>query len=204
MSEVAVIGTGGIHIPELRPRGGEWPVAPNFPIPGQRTASSRPPQYLPQQAPIISTVEAKAFDALVKAKVLTSKVATHLPDSLRKRLFLALDRLHEIEEWEQGDSPVLEQSFNTFMRSTLVLKPARWPSIGMTVAGYLFATWGNATDRITVEYLEADWAQWTVSFVNEAGQIVRGAGTSPALEIRRYVSAYKPEHWFDEIRQVTT
>src|SRR5947207_2982898 len=73
-----------------------------------------------------STIQASAaekglpeqvFEALAAAKILTSQVAMHLERAWRDRLFQQLDTLHDTSEWEEGDEPMRQSSFVTFLKA---------------------------------------------------------------------------------------
>ena len=142
------------------------------------------------------TPEARSYDALVKAKIWTSKVATHLSDEYRHKLFKSLDRLHDIDEWEPGDAPMVDASFVTFLRTVLIVKHKKWPSLGLSHRGHLFGIWGNAHDRVTLEFLPDDQIKWVLTYKNHNGQTIRNAGGGPALSILSLLNPYDPEHWF--------
>lgn len=144
----------------------------------------------------IDTAEARSYDALAKAKIWTSKVAAHLSDEYRRKLFQSLDRLHDIEEWEPGDAPIIEASFLTFLRTLIMLKPTKWPSLGLSHKGHLFGIWGNAQDRVTLEFFPDDQIKWVLSCNDQNGKTIRNAGLGPALSISSLLNPYNPEHWF--------
>ncbi len=138
-----------------------------------------------------------AYHALAKAKVMVAAMAMHWSDERRHRLFAQLDRLHDVSEWEPGDRPVSPQSFETFLRTMIVLKPGRGPNLGLSHQGNLLAVWGTARDRVTLEFLASDRLRWTLTHVTPDGQTVRNAGDGPAFSIRDLLSPYNPTHWFD-------
>src|SRR5271167_4758526 len=57
------------------------------------------------------------FDALAGVKILTSQVAMHLDGEWRTKLFRQLDSLHDPAEWEEGDQPIQQASFATFLKA---------------------------------------------------------------------------------------
>src|SRR5688572_7418724 len=63
----------------------------------------------------------RVFHALAGAKILTAQVAMHLEKSWREKLFKQLDLLHETDEWEEGDQPVDQSSYSTFLKAIIAL-----------------------------------------------------------------------------------
>ena len=147
------------------------------------------------------TLEAQAYDALARAKVWTSQVATHLDPNFRGKLFGHLDRLHDISEWENGDLPMLEASFANFLRMILRIKPTKFPSLVLSHEGNIFAIWGTATDRVTLEFLTNDDVNWVLSQTDRNNANIRAAGVAPASKVLCLLNPYEPEHWFYDSQQ---
>lgn len=143
---------------------------------------------------VTGSLEAAVFSALAAAKVETSRVAMHLAAQQRHKLFTQLDRLHEVDEWEEGDRPMLPASFSTFLRSMLLLRPRRWPSLGLSAAGNLLAVWGTPGDRLTLEFFANDRVRWSLSVPDEDGP-VRSAGEGRVLGLGDYLQPFHPERW---------
>jgi hypothetical protein len=120
------------------------------------------------------------FDALAAVKVLTSQVAMHLNSDWRAKLFHQLDSLHDPAEWEEGDLPVQQASFATFLKAMLTINPAAWTT-GM--------------DRLTIEFMLHDRVRWVLSLHYEDG-LVRYAGDAPVTRLAEGLAKHDPEHWF--------
>ena len=116
------------------------------------------------------------FDALAQVKIFTSQVAMHLDTEWRDKLFHQLDSLHEIDEWEPGDEPIQRDSFATFLRAMLNIKPKRRPGLGLSHAGHLVASWKTGNDHLTVEFLAHDRVRWVLSRYIEDNVPERFAG----------------------------
>lgn len=148
-------------------------------------------------------LQSLAFDALADAKRLFSLFSMHFDDGTRKRLFLDLDRLHDIDEWEEGDSPLQISSFRTFLRSLLIIKPKKWPSLGLSYDGVLFGIWGTAKDRVTLEFHGDDEIRFILSHVDDRDIVSRSAGVTELRKILDLLSPFSPRHWFDGLRKDT-
>ena len=59
------------------------------------------------------SLEEKLFDAKANVKVMFSKVSMHFSDETRTKIFKFIDFLHDEDDWEEGDSPINSESFNT-------------------------------------------------------------------------------------------
>jgi hypothetical protein len=133
------------------------------------------------------------FDALAAVKVLTSQVAMHLNSDWRAKLFHQLDSLHDPAEWEEGDLPVQQASFATFLKAMLTINPARHPGLGLSHAGNLVAAWTTGKDRLTIEFMLHDRVRWVLSLHYEDG-LVRYAGDAPVTRLAEGLAKHDPEH----------
>lgn len=151
-----------------------------------------------------TTVHAQIYDVLADAKVQISRVAAHLPETARRRLFSQPDSLHDIEDWEKGDQPAQSGSFTTFLRTMLLLSKAfghyRWPSLGMSTGGQIVSSWGGSTGRLTLEFIASGRVQWSLTCHVKGDTEVRTVGIGEALMILDFLDPYDPGRWFDARR----
>jgi hypothetical protein len=119
-----------------------------------------------------ATVEETLFDALAAFKMRTSAVSMHIDLDWRDKLFRQLDNLLELDNWECEDIPPTLDSYSTFLRMLVFLRPRRRPGLGATGDGRLIATW-------TEDELE------------------RGAGLTAVHRLKEVLSPYRPARWFD-------
>lgn len=136
------------------------------------------------------------FDARAAAKVAFSQVSMHFSADFRERLFDQVDRLHEADDWEEGDLPVKTLSFNTFLRWFYLNKPERLPSFGLTSAGHFIATWlcNENKDRLILEFLPRDRIKWFVT-KDYDGELDYGAGITVLTRILISLAPYDPSSW---------
>lgn len=147
-----------------------------------------------------SSLGERLFNAVADAKILTSQVAMHLDPDLRDRLFRQLDSLHDPEEWEDGSRPLGQASFATFLKAILTIDPERRPSLGVSHAGYLVATWTTGADRLTIEFLPNDHVRWVLSRHYAADDTARFVGDSRVTRLVDGLAPHHPEHWFSHAR----
>lgn len=138
----------------------------------------------------------RLFDTLADAKVRTASVAMHLGRARRDRLFRQLDSLHDVAEWEEGDEPLQQSSFGTFLKAMLTVSPRRQPGLGLSQAGHLIGAWTIDRDRLTIEFLPNDWVKWVLASYKEDGEPRRFAGQTPVSELAEGLAPHRPEHWF--------
>lgn len=142
-------------------------------------------------------LELRVFNALADAKVLTSHVAMHLQGEFHDKLFRQLDSLHDTAEWEDGDEPINQSSFQTFLKAILTIRPARRPGLGLSHTGNLIAAWTAARDRLTIEFLPNDRVSWVLArYRAEADEPARFAGQTNVSELIEGLAPHRPEHWF--------
>ena len=119
----------------------------------------------------------------------------HLDGEWRVKLFHQLDLLHDPAEWDDGDLPVQQASFATFLKAMLILNPERRPGLGLSHAGNLIAAWTTGKDRLTIEFMLHDRLRWVLSFHYDDGP-VRYAGDAPVTRLVEGLAKHNPEHWF--------
>ena len=141
------------------------------------------------------TLEEQLYDALAFCKINTSGVAMHLTDEWRNGLFLQLDSLMDLENWEDDDIPVTNASFTTFLRMITLIKPHRRPGLGSTSNGNIIAAWTNETDRLTVECLASDSVRWVLSH-NVDNIRESAAGEVQLTRLKTVLVPYNQNRWF--------
>jgi hypothetical protein len=140
------------------------------------------------------------FDALATVKIMTSQVAMHMDAQWRGKLFHQLDSLHDPAEWEEGDQPIQQSSFATFLKAMLSIKPERRPGLGLSHAGHLIAAWTTGHDRLTIEFLPNDHIRWVLSRHYD-DDTERFAGDTRVDRLSKGLASYHPEHWFEYVEK---
>ena len=156
----------------------------------QRSPTSRDQELMPGK-----NLAERLFDALASAKVQTASVAMHLDRARRDKLFRQLDSLHDLAEWEEGDEPLQQSSFGTFLKAMLTINPQRQPGLGLSPAGHLIGAWTIDRDRLTIEFLPNDWVRWVLARYKD-NEPRRFAGQTPVSELAEGLVPHRPEHWF--------
>jgi hypothetical protein len=166
------------------------------------TVTKRSPTFSgPAMPPQPATVAERLFDALAKFKIRTSQVAMHLDRDWRSKLFGQLDSLLDAQDWEPLDRPPSIESFATFLRMLIFLRPARRPGLGATAKGELIATWTVGDDRLTIECMPHDLVRWTISVsINDDRE--RAAGITPVSRLPEVLSPYGPDRWFADANRL--
>jgi hypothetical protein len=141
-------------------------------------------------------LENRVFEALAGAKILTSRVAMHLEREIRDRLFRQLDSLHETDQWEEGDQPLDQSSFQTFLKAILTIRPERRPGLGLSHTGNLIAAWTTGRDRLTIEFLPNDRVSWVLVRYDGDDEPARYAGQTSVSDLLEGLAPHRPERWF--------
>jgi hypothetical protein len=156
-----------------------------------------------QQIALAASVEEQLYDALAAFKIRTSQVAMHLDRDWRRRLFSQLDNLLDVEQWEKLDRPPTVDSFATFLKMLIFLKPERRPGLGASSSGEIIATWTVDGDRLTVECLAQDQVRWTLT-ADIDGDRERAAAITPIARLREVLAPYRPNRWFSNADHLPT
>jgi hypothetical protein len=149
------------------------------------------------------SLEEQLYDGLAAFKVTTATIAMHLEREWRSRLFLQLDSLLALDDWDVEDPPPSTGSFSTFLRMLILLRPARRPGLGATNDGILIATWTSDDDRLTIDCLDKDIARWHLAVTIE-GERERAAGITPLLRLNEVLLPYGPQRWFEHAHYVSS
>ncbi|GEM_PF-3770941 len=136
------------------------------------------------------------FDATASVKILTSSVAMHFEKEWRDRLFSQIDRLHDPEEWDEGDRPVQTASFATFLKAVCDLKPIVRPGLGLANGGLLVATWVNGQNRLTLQFGPNDRVKWAITrYISE--DLERVVGETSVSRLKQALEPYAPSNWLE-------
>jgi hypothetical protein len=153
----------------------------------------------PVEAP--KNLDEKLYDSLASFKVRTAFVAMHLDREWRSKLFAQLDSLLAVQDWPAEDPPPSIESYSTFLRMLVLLKPQRRPGLGATMDGYLIATWSAGNDRLTIECLAKDMVRWNLTATID-DERERAAAETPLQRLTTVLRPYDPQRWFDHAHNV--
>ena len=153
--------------------------------------------FVPGHAVRQKSLDELLFDTLADFKIHTAKVAMHLERGQRDKLFSQFDSLLDAEEWDKDDTPPSLESFKSFLRLLLMIKPSRKPGLGATSDGRIIAAWTSGRDRLTIECLSDDTVRWVLSRTLN-GQRERAAGETKLQRVNTVLGPYDPECWFSD------
>lgn len=141
------------------------------------------------------TLEERLFNAVARAMIALASVGMHLDKNWREMLFRQLNSLHDAAEWYEGDEPLREASFRTFLKAILQIRPKRRPGLGLSSAGNLIAAWTRGRDQLTIEFLPHDKVRWVLSrhYDDEPERF------AASISVARLIHALQPYdlgHWF--------
>lgn len=145
-------------------------------------------------ARIHKTIEERLFDATAGVKIFTSQVAMHLDKEWRNKLFQQLDSLHAPEEWDPEDEPIQRESFATFLKAIILIKPTVRPGLGLSHGGHLIAAWTSGKNRLTIEFMPNDRVRWVASRYPE-GELEQFAGQTQVSRLLTSLGPYSPDEW---------
>lgn len=158
------------------------------------------PGPLEKSVPIEDQLSAK----LLSMKKILTAVAMYFEPSWRNELIDKLQRLHDAEEWEDGDRDLpAELSFATFLRTIIYLHPTKRPGIGLSAQGHFLASWRRDTDRIVIEFLPNDELKWVLSQIVD-GRRESGAGINQIHRLPDVIAGYEPERFFNDGEKLLT
>lgn len=134
------------------------------------------------------------FAARGDFKIRTSQIAMHLSEAQRRDIFKQLDELLDVDSWHEGDVLPIGGSFSTFLRFLIFERRIRRPSLGISNAGNVTATWVHGAARMTIEFLARDAVYWAV-YKPHDGENISGAGEHRLVGVRDLVMLYDAQEW---------
>lgn len=103
------------------------------------------------------------FDGRSQFKRRFALVSMHLPRSWRETFFKQIDVLLDLDNWDEDDAVLSEDSIDTAIRALVYLDLKINPGVGVTADGNLALTWVKGTDRLTIICLPNDKVQVIVN-----------------------------------------
>ncbi len=158
------------------------------------TAPSVMRMEAPKDASHKISLDERLFDARAAAKQMIARVAMHIEPQKRARLFKQIDSLHALADWNEDDTPLQADSFESFLQAIFYLAPSKFPSLGMSYAGHLLAAWTRDDNRLVIEFLPMLRARWSASR-SIAGQIEHAAGENKVSRLSAVLAPYEPGLW---------
>ncbi|MFM1975439.1 MAG: hypothetical protein RL145_285, partial [Pseudomonadota bacterium] len=139
------------------------------------------------------------FEATRVAKTWTASVASRLDDSTRLWLFRQLNRLHDADEWLDGDRPVDLDSYKSFVRALIVGYIGGRPAIALGNRGEIIAIWQDNQDRLIVDFYADGKVRFLVNQLADE-QRERVAGNTITARLKQVLNPYRHERWFQHGR----
>lgn len=137
----------------------------------------------------------RLYGSRESCKMATASIAMHVSSEWRALLFSQIDNLMDVENWEDEDCPITQNSFMTLLRMLMLIKPQKRSGVGATSNGNIIATWTRGKDRLTIECMAGDKVRWVLShYIN--GERESGAGETSLNRLLAVLEPYNPQYWF--------
>lgn len=153
------------------------------------------PTFSGTRSEVGAKLPVRLYDLLADFKIFTAQIAMHIDRQWRDRLFAQLDSLLDVNEWDEQDAPPVHNSYATFLRMLLSIKPERRPGLGAAANGNLIAAWTNGNDKLTIECLANDEIRWSIARDTDEMR-VRAAGIDSLRRLSVILEPYEPQKWF--------
>ncbi len=144
------------------------------------------------------SLEELLYEARAQAKIHTAQVAMHMDDAWRRGLYAQLDNLLDRDEWFEGDLPLGHDSYATFIRLMLLVRPTQRPGLGLSAQGKLIASWQTNDARLSIECLAFDQVRYVLSH-HVDGEREAAAGDTILDRILIVLTPYGPDKWFTRV-----
>lgn len=166
----------------------------NYADPGVRTIGR--PQTFFQLVEMPKSQPQLLSQAVAKAKHWTSEIAMRLAPETRRMLFRQLDRLHDPDEWFDGDQPISLDSYKSFVRAILTQDVSGRPALALNSSGILSAIWLKDKSRLVVEFFPHDRVRYLVTRPDRDAT-ERVVGETWASRLNEVLQPFEPSAWFD-------
>jgi len=142
------------------------------------------------------TIEKTLADAVALAKRWTSQIAMRIPSEVKQRIFRQLDRLHDPDEWVEGDKPLDLGSYQSFMRAFLGGIVGGKPGLALSQGGILIAVWQSGDCKLNIEFFPLDKVRYLASR-NIEGEIERFSGSAKISSLKVALAPFENVDWFN-------
>jgi hypothetical protein len=176
-------GYASAHVGFLEPLGFQRidPKSPGASPFGHFDGRAPKPVQIPKTipAPEANAVATRLFDARANAKMVAAQVSMHLTPEWRAKIYRQVDRLLDVEQWEEGDGLLDAASMKTFLRFVIYASVSTVPSLGMAPTGHVLGAWRADTRRLTIEFQENDRCHLAIShFTGDDTSIITFTGST--------------------------
>ena len=108
--------------------------------------------YDPTEDPL----ELQLFNNAAEVKILFGDYLRHLSINWRPLIFKEVDRLLDVDAWNEDSSMLMVASFRTFLRFVDHARPRSVPSLGVGHDGSVLAAWISEPLQLYVTFLPYD------------------------------------------------
>lgn len=143
------------------------------------------------------SIEGRLLEKRTSLTRLMSTVGMYLDPDWRGRLIEKLANLLDPAEWDESFALPSEQSFATFLRMVIYVRPTKRPGIGLSAKGHFLTSWAKDSDRIVIECLSNDEVRWVLSH-NQKGYLESGAGKTKIFRLSEVIHPYEPDELFQD------
>lgn len=126
----------------------------------------------------------KLFNNAAAVKMMFGEYLRHLPQEWRSAVFRQVDRLLDIEAWNEESSVIDRRSFRTFLRFIDYARPGRKPSLGVSSNGLVLAAWVAKPQKIFVTFLPDDAVRATLVTRTDRDQEQITAWQGPVVTLK--------------------
>lgn len=140
-------------------------------------------------------IEKRAVERLQALTLKAAEVAMYLDETWREGLHRQLEFLLDPAEWPE-DAPLPEvDSYQSFLRAVILLRPHKRPSLGVSDFGNLVATWDSGDGQIFIEFHPNNAIRWSAAqTVDNRLQVASGKTVTSSLADE--LAGYLPDRWF--------
>lgn len=126
-----------------------------------------------------------------------SSVAMHLGPNFSAGLKRQFTTMLGHEAWEAADDFPTSTAVDAFLQLLKSIGSSNRPGIGTNGEGSVTAFWVSGKSRLTVDCINLETAQWTLTRAFDAERVERAAGKCSPDRVAICVRPFSPEVWFD-------
>ena len=130
------------------------------------------------------SIKIRLEQSMLKLRLMVAKYTNFLSDEMKVHILEEFKYITNLEDWEENDKPVTQESIQTFFNLLLILKPKIPPNIGCDYVGNLIAYWRNDNQSVSFICLAKNKVQWHATN-NKGKKHIRHRGSNVVSEFEK-------------------
>ena len=160
-----------------------------------KKASTRGTDIGGEQLAETSSLEEQLFSNRSDLKMLVSRIAMHITESMRRDIFKQIDELLDVDSFGDDDSFVTPKSFSTFLKFFTIHPKMKRVALTVSTTGIIGGTWVAPAGKIHIDFLPNNGFRTSISR-KESDEIEYLAHQGSLRSLRNFLRQTEVTSWF--------